>query len=155
VNEKTQEESILKQIETILRNCFLNSYLSNNKEMVLDILKAINDIYKTANDCENIYPVDIWSSIYLEYLTFIGSISLAQLKNHKKFDYYEFKYHMTKNQVYIKEDGNETPINNVFLEYYYSSIYKYIIVNNGRKDDEFYGIKKGIFQNAYLLLLPT
>lgn len=147
VAKDNRSEKLLKRIEKILENSFLYSYLSTNKEMVLSILKEINNTYSISN--KSTYPVDIWSSIYREYFIFIGSVSPAQLKNRQKFDYLDFKFELDKNQVFDEKNGELIPKNNIFLEYYYSLAYSYIVFNNKSKNDDYESEMYSIIRDAY------
>ena len=151
LNKDIYSNDLINNIEKILTNLFISSYLSKNKDMVFSILKGVNNVYEAANNCKNKYPVDIWSNIYIEYLTFISTVSIVQLKHYKKFNIYDFKYNLGLNQQFENVDGKEQEINNYFLEYYYSWMYKYIIQKNKNefgKDDLIY-IKEQLFNASY------
>ena len=142
-------------LESIIVNCFLNAYLSNNKEMVLSILKEIDGFYVVANSVkcdekQGPYPVDVWSSIYLQYFTFLSTISLFQLQNYRKFDYLIFKQHMYENLVFEKDKNEFKQKNNYYLEYYYPLVYWRVIVDNPKKGNNYNVVKERIIHHAYL-----
>ena len=145
----------INYLEKILVNCFLNAYLSNNKEMVLSILKEIDNFYVTANNAKGNdnpapYPIDIWSSIYLQYFTFLGTISLPQLKNYRKFDYLQFLLHIYQNVVFECLNNEVKQKNNFLIEYYHSFVYWRVVVANSRDEDNYSEVKERILHNAYL-----
>ena len=140
----------LDKIESILINCFLSNYLSNNKEMVLSILNAINNIYVSANSKANgPYPIDIWSSIYPQYMTFIGTVSMPQIKNKLKFDCLAFRYQIQKNIVFEDKDGQQVQTNNFMIEYYYVMVYQKMLSNNLVSKDELERFKEAVLDDAY------
>lgn len=133
-----------------MKNCFLNSYLSNNKEIVLSILKSINKIYESGNSKnESPYPVDVWSSICFQYMTFIGTVGLPLIKNHQKFNYLEFRYQIQKNLVFEDRDNQQIPVNNSLIEYYYVMVYQKMLQNQCLSKDELVGLKEEILSDAY------
>ena len=156
INKDKYSSDILEKIESILTNLFIKSYLSTNKNMVLSILGGIDKIYKITNDSKKNYQLNIWSYTYIEYLTFISTVSMFQLRNQNGFDFILYKWNIEKNQVFEKKDGEIQEKNNYYLEYYYTWTYKYIVLKNQdvfEKEDCQY-IKKRIFQNAYNDALP-
>ena len=149
--KENYSKEVLEKVENILTNLFVNSYLSNNKSMVISILSAINRIYEITNESKKDYLLNIWSNTYIEYLTFIGTVSVAQLKDHNKFDFMLYKWNIEKNQAFEIKDGKVQEKNNFYLEYYSSWIYRYIILKNKdvfEKEDCQY-LKKRIYQNTY------
>lgn len=154
LNKPIRSEDNIEYLEKIYVDCFLNAYLSNNKEMVLSILKEIDNFYVTANnakgnDNSDPYPVDIWSSIYLQYFTFLSTISLSQLQNYRKFDYLEFKLHMYQNLVFKSENNEVKQKNNFLLEYYYAFVYWRVVAGTSQ-DEDYSSVKERIINNAYL-----
>ena len=153
LNKEQHSELLLKQMEKTIEKLFIKSYLSTNKEMVLSILHSVNRVYDIANDTRNkhSYPVDIWSSIYIEYTTFIGTVSVLQLNNRNKFDFIELKWQMQKNQVYENVNGVKKAKNNINLEYYYTWMYTYIVLknNNALEKEDYSRIKERIIDDAY------
>ena len=141
----------LKTIESIMIKCFLNSYASNNKEIVLSILKSINDIYAYANSkSKKPYPVDIWSSIYFQYMTFIGTVALSKISDIRTFDYLEFRNQIQKNTVFEKKEDQRFQINNSLIEYYYVMFYQKMMRNNTLDGDDIERVKETLLVDAYL-----
>lgn len=150
LNKSSCKTTVLDKIEKILINCFLSSYLSNNKEIILSILKSINKIYESANSKnDSPYPVDVWSSICFQYMTFIGTVGLPLIKNHQKFNYLEFRYQIQKNLVFENRDNQQVPVNNSLIEYYYVMVYQKMLNNHCLSKDEFEGLKTEILSEAY------
>ena len=154
LNKPICSDDNIEYLEKIYVDCFLNAYLSNNKEMVLSILKEIDNFYVIANnakgnDNSEPYPVDIWSSIYLQYFTFLSTISLSQLQNYRKFDYLEFKLHMYQNLVFESENNEVKQKNNFLLEYYYAFIYWRVVAGTSQ-DEDYSSVKERIIHDAYL-----
>ena len=154
LNKPIRSDDNIEYLEKIYVDCFLNAYLSNNKEMVLSILKEIDNFYVIANnakgnDNSEPYPVDIWSSIYLQYFTFLSTISLSQLQNYRKFDYLEFKLHMYQNLVFESENNEVKQKNNFLLEYYYAFIYWRVVAGTSQ-DEDYSSVKERIIHDAYL-----
>lgn len=150
LNKSSCKTTVLNKIEKILINCFLSSYLSNNKELVLSILKSINKIYESANSKnDSPYPVDVWSSICFQYMTFIGTVGLPLIKNHQKFNYLEFRYQIQNNLVFENRDNQQVPVNNSLIEYYYVMVYQKMLNNHCLSKDEFEGLKTEILSEAY------
>ena len=149
LNKISCKTTVLDKIEKILINCFLSSYLSNNKEIILSILKSINKIYESANSKnDSPYPVDVWSSICFQYMTFIGTVGLPLIKNHQKFNYLEFRYQIQKNLVFENRDNQQVPVNNSLIEYYYVMVYQKMLNNHCLSKDEFEGLKTEILSEA-------
>lgn len=150
LNKSSCKTTVLDKIEKILINCFLSSYLSNNKEIILSILKSINKIYESANSKnDSPYPIDVWSSICFQYMTFIGTVGLPLIKNHQKFNYLEFRYQIQKNLVFENRDNQQVPVNNSLIEYYYVMVYQKMLNNHCLSKDELERVKEEIIYDAY------
>ena len=151
-NCKGNKTKVIKNIETIISDVFID--ISNKKlsESATILLDYIYDLYTFSNLQENPVPLTIWDSVSREFFKSMKLLAEEQLYNSNFF--YGLHQQLYKNQKYTCSEDKVKFINGFDLKNYNIWIYYTLIVNNSSKPDQYDQKKltKLLYSDLYSLL---